>query len=348
VQAWRTENSSVALLWVIVAMRPNTTRTYELRAATQALPPLSDGVQLEEVGPGRIEILVGGAPLAMYNYGSDVVRPYFYPIIATPGVGITRNWPMVEGVEGETHDHVHHKGLYTAQGEVNNVDNWGEGAGHGYQVHQDFERVYGGPVAGGFVERLAWTDAERQANMTETRRLVFYATPRHARLLDYSVALYASEGEVELGDTKEGGLLSVRVASSMDAGNPDGGRITNGFGGIQETETWGKRAPWCDYSGPAPTPEDAWYGITMMDHATNPRHPTYWHVRNYGLMTANCFGVHDFRQEADKRWPLMIPAGESLTWRYRVLIHHGDADEARIEAHYHAFAHPPIVEIVSV
>ncbi len=184
--------------------------------------------------------------------------------------------------------------------------------------------------------------------------MVFYATSRQARLIDYSVTLHASEGEVTLGDTKEGGLLSVRVASSMDAGNPDGGRIVNGYGGVQEGETWGKRAPWCDYSGPVRAtggPADSpaarrWVGVTMMDHGTNPRHPTYWHVRNYGLMTANCFGVHDFCREPDRRWPLVIPAGESRTWRYRVLIHHGDAGEARVALHYHGFAHPPAVEVI--
>jgi hypothetical protein len=357
VQAWRVEDGKVALSWVLVAMRPGEARTYELRLAQDVAPTLADGVHLQEVGPGQLEILVGGAPFAMYNFGPDVVRPYFYPIMADPGIGITRNWPMVEGVEGETRDHVHHKGVYTAQGEVNGVDNWAEGAGHGYQVHRTFTRLYGGPAAGGFTEELAWTDADRQPNMTETRRLAFYATPRQARLFDYQVTLHASEGEVTLGDTKEGGLLSIRVASSMDAGNPDGGRIVNGCGGIQEGETWGKRAPWCDYSGPiAPSGGDRddassgrlWYGVTLIDDETNPRHPTYWHVRDYGLMTANCFGVHDFRREPDRRWPLIIPAGESRTWRYRVLIHHGDADEARVDVHYHAFAHPPTIKATRV
>ena len=353
VQARNVQGGEVALSWLVASMDPEETRTYELRVveagSEQGQPAqvldLTDGVQLQEYGPGRLEVLVGGLPFTMYNYGPDVVRPYLYPVLATPGIGVTRNWPMVAGVEGETADHVHHKGIYTAQGEVNGVDNWSEGSGHGYQLHREFTRIYSGPVAGGFTETLDWTDAERRANMTETRRLTFYATPRHARVFEYAVTFHASEGTVTLGDTKEGGLLSVRVASSMDAKNPDGGRIVNGYGGIQERETWGKRAPWCDYSGPVPVAGAAWYGVTLMDYETNPRHPTYWHVRDYGLMTANCFGIHHFTGSEDKRWDLVIEAGASLTWRYRVLIHHGNVDTARVATHYHNFAHPPTVAV---
>jgi hypothetical protein len=82
-----------------------------------------------------------------------------------------------------------------------------------------------------------------------------------------------------------------------------------------------------------------------MDHTMNPRHPTYWHVRDYGLMTANCFGLHHFTGDPDNRWDLVIPAGESRTWRYRVLIHTGDATAAKVGVHYHDFVHPPTVEV---
>ena len=34
-----------------------------------------------------------------------------------------------------------------------------------------------------------------------------------------------------------------------------------------------------------------------------------------------------------------------LTWRYRVLIHHGDTNKARVVGHYHNFAHPPQVTV---
>ena len=64
------------------------------------------------------------------------------------------------------------------------------------------------------------------------------------------------------------------------------GAIVNSYGGSQEMETWGKRAHWCDYVGPV---NGKTVGITIMDSPGNFRYPTYWHVRDYGLMTANPF-----------------------------------------------------------
>ena len=97
-------------------------------------------------------------------------------------------------------------------------------------------------------------------------------------------------------DTKEGGLVSVRVASSMDVRN--GGAIRNGYGGTNEEETWGKHAPWCDYSGMV---DGKHVGVAIMDHETNPRYPTQWHVRDYGLMTANCFAWKHYCPEARRK-----------------------------------------------
>jgi hypothetical protein len=62
-------------------------------------------------------------------------------------------------------------------------------------------------------------------------------------------------------------------------------------------------------------------------------------------MTANCFGRHHFSGDPDNRWDMPIPAGESRTWRYRVLIHHGDAERAKVGTHYQGFAYPPAVDV---
>jgi hypothetical protein len=85
-------------------------------------------------------------------------------------------------------------------------------------------------------------------------------------------------------------------------------------------------------------------GITMMDHPDNPRHPTPWHVRDYGLMTANCFGYHHYTGREDMRRDFVLEEGASATWRYRVLIHRGDANAARSADRFIDYAFPPLVE----
>ena len=337
----REVNGERKIMWMIDDLPAGWERTYELRKSETAAESTSEGVDVED-SSSALKIRVGGSDFTTYNYCSDVVRPYFYPLYALPGVGITRNWPMVPDAENETNDHPHHKGLYTAQGEVNGVDNWAEEEGHGYQVHIGFDEIFTGPVAGGFTERLEWTDNDRNANMAETRAVTIYDSYLGLRIVDYEVTLSAEYGDVTLGDTKEGGLLSVRVATSMDAERPDGGTILNGYGARSEAETWGKRAPWCDYSGPV---QQGWYGICLMDHPDNPRHPTYWHVRDYGLMTANCFGIHHFTADPENRRDLRIPGGSSKRWRYRAIVHNGRGEFAELSRRYHDYANPPVVVV---
>jgi hypothetical protein len=67
-----------------------------------------------------------------------------------------------------------------------------------------------------------------------------------------------------------------------------------------------------------------------MDHPGNPRYPTYWHVRDTGLLAANIFGLHDFEKDASRDGSLTIRPGQPLRFRYRVIIHPSDALRAGI------------------
>ena len=76
-------------------------------------------------------------------------------------------------------------------------------------------------------------------------------------------------------------------------------------------------------------------GIAIFDHPQNPRHPTWWHVRDYGLFAANPFGQHDFESLADKTaGNLTVPAGKSVTFRYRFYLHEGDEQQAKVAERY--------------
>jgi hypothetical protein len=158
-------------------------------------------------------------------------------------------------------------------------------------------------------------------------------------MMDVAIDLKAEHEPVLFGDTKEGGILAVRVVGTMDV--PRGGRIENSYGGIDEAETWGKAAHWCDYSGPA---GDSVSGIAIMDHPRSFRYPTHWHVRNYGLMTANPFGYAAYTDGA-KNGEYLLKHGETLPFRYRIVIHAGDASEGDIRARYLDFVSPPRVQV---
>jgi hypothetical protein len=238
-------------------------------------------------------------------------------------------------VPGDSTDHVHHRSLWVAWGDVNGSDNWSEEKGHGRVVHREFEAVESGPVFARIASRNDWVDAAGRKLMEDRTEYRFYNVPPSFRLIDLTVAFHAGEGDVRFGDTKEGGIISVRMATPLEG--TKSGLIRNSHGAVTEVETWGKRASWCDYSGVL---QGHKVGIALFDHPRNLRYPTYWHVRDYGLMTANPFGL-SFFVDGSVDGSYVLGKGRDLTFRYRMLVHAGDADEGAVAGKYLDWVFPP-------
>jgi hypothetical protein len=288
---------------------------------------------------GALELALRGEQVTRYCYRDAPGRPYLYPVLAPGQTPVTRAYPMAPDAPGETRDHPHHRSLWIAHGDVNGADNWSEEPGHGRTLHDRFGEIRSGAVSGSFSSRSTWMGPDAAPLLTQRLQVTLWNTGGDARILDFAIDLEASHGDVHFGDTKEGGILSVRVASELDV--PRTGRITNVYGGIDEAETWGKAAHWCDYSG---TVAGVPAGIAVLDHPHSFRYPTHWHVRNYGLMTANPFGYAAYTNGV-KDGSHALAAGGSLSFRYRVVLHRGGCEEARIRERYLDFAAPPRVSL---
>ncbi len=299
----------------------------------------SAGARIHERA-GVLDVTIGDAPFTSYHFGASEVRPYFYPLLGPTGVAMTRNYPMKQGVEGESTDHPHHRSLYVAFGEVNGVDVWAEPphVNTGRIVHREWDARGDGPVAARWQERLEWVDGQGVALLDERREVTIYNTA-NVRLLDITIVLTPARVAVLFGDTKEGGPLALRVASAIEGAR--GGMIENAYGGRRESECWGKRAPWVDYSGAI---DGSTVGVAIFDHPNSFRHPTWWHVRDYGLFAANPFGLSAFTNDPAQRGDYVLVPGHSLEFRYRVCLHQGDAAVGLVGDYYHDFANPPAVQ----
>jgi hypothetical protein len=253
---------------------------------------------------------------------------------------MTRAYPLRK-VEGEETDHIHQRSLWFTHGDVNGVDFWMEGARAGKQVHKEFVRVEGGKQAT-LVTRNDWVGPDGKKMIEDERRLAFFQLGDN-RVIDYDILLKATEGAVTFGDTKEGSF-GIRVAESMRVTKakkkPGEGRIVNSEG-QRDLAAWGKRAAWVDYSGPVKYDggqESATLGIAIFNHPKSFRFPTHWHVRDYGLFAANPFGIHDFENKQKGTGNHTLPQGETMSLRYRVIFHRGDAEQARIAEAFNAYA----------
>ena len=294
------------------------------------LTPLTDRVRVEIGGQLFTEYIFAGAP-----------RPCCYPILAADGTPLSRDYPQ-QNRPGEEQDHVHHRSLWFAHGAVNGVDFWAEGAGRGTIVHDALvETTSGGPV-GVLRARNRWLAPGGRMVCTDDTMIRFRVLAG-GRALDYEVTLHAlPDTTLVFGDTKEG-AMAMRLAQWMVLPHRSQGREIAGTGhivtstGARDGAAWGTRADWVDYYA---SRDGRTYGVAIFDHPQNPRHPTWWHVREYGLFAANPFGQHDFESLKDRphAGDFTVPAGGSLTLRYRFYFHLGDADAAKAADRYGEYA----------
>lgn len=348
-----------------VASRNTTLSRLALVAAVTLGTTLSASAQVTITkAADQVTVDIGGKPFTVFHTGGeDLNRVYLHPLRAATGTLVNRSFPAGQ-IAGETVDHPHHAGLFYGHGDVNGINFWSiqnvkrAPASHttgeqrvlpgtssatatamGRIVPKGAVTVKSGTSTGTINAVLSWLQPDGTPLLTETRTMTFHSHPE-LRIIDVDLDLLAIQ-KAEFRDTKEG-TFAMRVATELEEipkvakpGAPRRtGRLTNAQGGVGEANVWGKRSEWVDYAGQIGSEK---VGIVMMDHPGNPRHPTYWHSRGYGLHAINPFGEHDFLNDTTKNGAMTIEPGQHVRFRYRVVIHPGlPAD--KIAGLYKAYA----------
>ncbi len=307
-------------------------------AALLAAPALAAKVTFEKHAD-HIDVMSDGKPLTTLYFGAETAKPYLHPLRAADGTIVTRQYPMRDDVAGEAHDHPHHRGMWFSHGDVNGFDFWANEADQepqnkkGKIVLKGVHKVSDGIIRADF----EWKTPEGEVLLTDDRTYHFAVEGSNV-IIDNQINLKAETKTVKFGDTKEG-TFAIRIHPTMREQAPDRkpgkGVIVASTGATGEKNTWGKAAPWVDYSGPI---GDKTYGIAILDAPSNPKHPTYWHVRAYGLFAANIFGEHDFFNDKTRDGSVTLKPGEKLDFKYRVVIHPGDAAAANVAKMYQSWA----------
>ena len=303
-------------------------------------------------GDDRVRIELGGQLFTEFIF-KGAPKPYCYPVLAADGTQMNRDFPMKK-VEGEDQDHPHHRSVFFTHGDVNGFDFWAEsgGAKQGKIVTDDVKASAKDGVAV-ITAQNRWVQPDGSVACTDETTIRARAIP-DGRLLDYEVTIKApADKPVVFRDTKEGSM-SIRVAQWMTPPHGNAKKRVDGKGaivndsGVRDTPeslaksgksnaTWGKKSAWVDYYAPK---DGKVYGVAMFDHPKNPRHPTWWHVRDYGLFSANPFGKHDFENLKDdpRAGDFTIDAGQSVTFRWRLYFHMGDEKAGKVAEHFKDYA----------
>ena len=281
----------------------------------------------------KIVIEIGGKHFSNYffNDGEGVPyrRPFFTAATASDGTIITADQTALK-----SKDHPHHRSIWVAHGDVNGADHWGLSGktkdgkeNHPKQNHIAFSKM----SENGFVEQLEWEDIDHKPMLKETRTVQILIDADGSRMIDLK-SEYTALVDVTFGSTKEAGLIAVRVVK--DLSKTDNLSLATGSKGMKAC--WGKTGKWGDISGQINGKD---YGVAIFDHPNNPKFPTNWHIRDYGLMSPNPFGLHDYDKTVDAHaGDLKVEKNKTVVFHYRLVIHASSAQDAKLDEKWAEFA----------
>lgn len=246
-------------------------------------------------------------------------RPFLHPVRTPAGLVLTRDGPD---------DHPWHHGLWFTVKFVNGDNFWEEYDAYGVLRHDGAPEVETDLGRVGVAGRLRWIAPDRSTVVIDEHR-----TLRHVPLDEESYAIDLETALVPTVDvvldrtpfTSWGGYsgLTLRGAGEWHDTRlrlPDG---------APHDRLLGVAAPWCELAGPVGE-EGPEAGLVLVDHPENPRAPVPW----YGSTRADTYGEGwaNFLNAAFL-WdgPLTVDAGESLRFRYRVVVHDGAWSVDRVD-----------------
>ena len=264
-----------------------------------------------------------GRELTRYHFGPGLERPFWYPVIGPEGKSLTRM-----GHPRDPYTHRHHNSVWISHEKVGGVNFWSDGTGSKIVCRQVLQ-YEDGPQEASMLSLNAWQDKAGKTVMLERRRTAVLpmAGGEWLMLIDLQLEAPAS-GPVTLGETPFG-LIGVRMAKTIGV-HDGGGRILNSAGQVNEAQAFRQPAKWVDYSGPAT--DRVRGGIALLDHPSNPGHPTPFHVRDDGWMGASL--THTA--------PLALRPGQPLRLRYALFVHAGAPSVETIQRQWEAYVKLPL------
>ena len=295
---------------------------------------------VKDAKENKYDISIGGKFFTSFLYPSNLEKPVLYPIHSAKGTEVTRGFPL-HPKAGDPTDHPHHLGLWFNFENVNGLDFWN----NSYAIPAEKKNLYGwiktdrilktsDGAKGELAYHANWTNQKNEVLLEETTTYEFSGTASQ-RIIDRTTVLKAKT-PVVFNDAKDG-LLGLRLAHALeipattdqkftdDKGNvtvvkagtdkiPNGNYITSE--GKEGNDAWSTRGVWCKVYGKMGTDS---VSISIIDHPSNPNYPTFWHARGYGLFAANPLGEKIFTNNKSAK-NLTLKPGESVTFRYRILI----------------------------
>jgi len=332
--------------------------TFVLLLLLIATPALAENAepQVKLVkGNNKIDVLIAGRLFTSYIFGEELPKPSLVPVRTPGGIEVSRRHPLVE-MKGGTDDHLHHVGLWFAVDNVNGADFWNNTETSPQIRHIKTTKMTQGKAKATLATLIQWIDDDGKLLLLENRKMTFLAGEhQNEYAIDFTTKLTAKDTKVTFDDTEEG-VFAIRLADCLRESGPavlpkknaplpeesvEGtGRYFSSNGDQTAENVWGKRARWVALQG---VKAGNVVGVAILNHPQSINYPTYWHVRDYGLFSANPLGQGDFQRQHENRINPIIPLhltlepGESSYFRFRVIVFEGLRTPEQIEQRFKEF-----------
>jgi hypothetical protein len=279
----------------------------------------------------QLWVLQDNALLLSYRAHPSQKYPFFSPM-AGPVSGLPlvtetgRPWP-------------HHRGVFFGLDNTNGGNYWQGSLAAGQIISQgpSFAREEGqykvSKTSVEIVDRCLWQRGTSDPIIEDQRRFVIKVLDDRRYILDADITMKALT-EVRIGQTNHG-LFGVRCTHDLSPAG--GGTLESSEGAKGERDTLGKPARWMAFYGKrAKLKEEIVEGIAVFCPSKAP-HPAFrdcpWFTRDYG--NTSPMPMNWLRQRGDD--PLILPQGEELKLRYRVVAFGGTPKDADLDGLWEEF-----------
>jgi len=275
-------------------------------------------ITAEKIGD-KIEFRINGTLFTNYIISEYEKYPFFYPVNGPSNASVTSmrnaNYP-------------HHSSLFFGCDKVNGGNYWQEGLERGQIVSLRADILESGTDKAIIENECIWTRPGAEAPIKDTRRISVSKPSADKFYLDFEITMEMLI-DVTINKTNHS-LFSGRMDPDLAVIN--GGTMVNAEGQQGEKGddgTFGKRSPWIDCYGERMGEKE---GMAILQHPGNAWFPSPWFTRDYG-----------FFSPTPMYWPenngkTELKKGETISLRYRVIVHSGDEKEAKIAEEFEKFS----------
>lgn len=329
---------AVRLTFVVPGETPALT-SRRFRVDPRAVPEGDRPWSLTGPSGGSLRLANRGRPVFRYNT-APVSHPdfpkvpardaYIHPAFTSSGAVITGDYSKF---------HPHHRGIFLAYTKTTvgdlHPDFWNTHNGTGRIIFDRLDSATAGPVTARFVARHHWEATGAGTVLRERWEVEAYDVPGWPCWVFDLTSTQQAEGKpIELPKYRYGGM-AYRGAEPFVKGPLD--VLTSS--GLDRKRGDQKPARWVDLTGPVADGSDRYGGALVLDHPSNPHHPTPARIHPTTLPFVAFTPSHDR--------PLTLPADRPTVFRYRFVLHDGRPDDARDERLWRDFAEPPEVSVES-